>query len=409
MNSISVCRTRLRQQKHTKSNRTTTSVHQVTDTAKDSTKIIEGTGASYNLFHFSEGHAQPTVVTMGVSGAEIAMEVDTGVSVSIISEATYNKLWSKNQAPHLQPCHVNLKTYTGELPCMKKQQQPHFNLLVVKGSGPSLLGRDWLRKIRLNWKKLHLNHLPQGVVSLDSIFQKHSKLFAKELGLVKKTKAKIHIDPQNKPQFYKARPIPYALRNKVNEELQRLEQTGIIKRVEFSEWAAPIIPVFKRDGTIQICGDYKLTVNQAAKLERYPLPKIEDLFTELSGGKRFTKLDLAHAYQQIPLAEDSKSYLTINTLKGLYRYNRLPFGVHSSIFQRTIEGILRGQQWTRFEPFQKPQLLAVLHSYAHSWVWLTIMKNSYHNFLAFWHHSIASSRSRPSGIGVLTKSKPLLK
>ena len=349
-----VCRTRLRQQKHTKSNRTTTSVHQVTDTAEDSTKNIEGTGASYNLFHFTEGHAQPIVVTMGVSGAEIAMEVDTGASVSIISEATYNKLWSKDQAPQLQPSHVNLETYTGEqlsilgvievTALYEGQQHPHLNLLVVKGSGPSLLGRDWLRKIRLNWKELHLHHLPQGAVSLDSILQKHSKLFAKELGLVKKTKAKIHIDPQSKPQFYKARPIPYALRDKVNEELQRLEQAGIIEPVEFSEWAAPIVPVLKRDGTIRICGDYKLTVNQAAKLERYPLPKIEDLFTQLSGGKRFTKLDLAHAYQQIPLAEDSKSYLTINTLKGLYRYNRLPFGVHSapSIFQRTIEGVLRG-------------------------------------------------------------------
>ena len=134
------------------------------------------------------------------------------------------------------------------------------------------------------------------------------------------------------------------MRDKVNEELQRLEQAGIIEPVEFSEWAALIVPVLKRDGTIRICGDYKLTINHAAKPERYPLPKIEDLFTQLSRGKRFTKLDLAHAYQQIPLTEDSKSYLTINTLKGLYRYNRLPFGVRSApfIFQRTIEGIPRG-------------------------------------------------------------------
>ena len=64
----------------------------------------------------------------------------------------------------------------------------------------------------------------------------------------------------------------------------------------------------------------------------------------MAGGKSFTKLDLAHAYTQIPLDELSKQYVTINTHKGLFRYNRLPFGVPAapSIFQRTMEGLLQG-------------------------------------------------------------------
>ena len=95
---------------------------------------------------------------------------------------------------------------------------------------------------------------------------------------------------------------------------------------------------------MRICGDYKLTVNQAATTDSYPLPRIEDLFASLSGGQLFTKLDLAHAYQQVPLTDDSKVYTTINTHKGLYQYTRLPFGVASapSIFQRTMENILQG-------------------------------------------------------------------
>ena len=81
---------------------------------------------------------------------------------------------------------------------------------------------------------------------------------------------------------------------------------NIITPVSFSHWAAPIVPVvIKQDGTIRLCGDYKVTVNQAAKTESYPLPRIEDLFTALSGGKIFTKLDLSHAYQQVLLHEDS--------------------------------------------------------------------------------------------------------
>ena len=73
------------------------------------------------------------------------------------------------------------------------------------------------------------------------------------------------------------------------------------------------------------------------------MPKIEDLFARLAGGKKFSKLDIAHAYQQIPLDEDSKHSVTINTPKGLYKYNRLPFEVHSApaIFHRAMEGLLR--------------------------------------------------------------------
>ena len=110
------------------------------------------------------------------------------------------------------------------------------------------------------------------------------------------------------------------------------------------DWAAPIVPVVKRDGNIRVCGDYKLTVNAVSKTDPYPLPRIEDIFASLSGGKLFTKLDLAHAYQQIPLTEDSKRYTTVNTHKGLFQYNRLPFGVASApaIFQRTMDSLLQG-------------------------------------------------------------------
>ena len=62
--------------------------------------------------------------------------------------------------------------------------------------------------------------------------------------------------------------------------------------MEFSDWAPPIVPIVKDDKTIKICGDYRLTVNQAAKLDNYLIPKADDLFATLSGGERFTKLDM---------------------------------------------------------------------------------------------------------------------
>ena len=153
---------------------------------------------------------------------------------------------------------------------------------------------------------------------------------------------KLHVNPQAKPRFFRPRSVPYALRSRVEQALESLESEGIIERVDFSEWAAPIVPVIKRDGTIRICGDYKIIVNQAACVDAYPLPRVDDLFASLAGGTSFTKLDLAHAYNQLLLDEESRSYVTINTLKGLYRYTRLPFGVAAApaIFQRTMEAIL---------------------------------------------------------------------
>ena len=114
--------------------------------------------------------------------------------------------------------------------------------------------------------------------------------------------------------------------------------------MEFSDLAAPIVPVVKTDGSIRICGDYKVTVNQAAKLNKYPLPWINDIIASLEGRKIFSKLDLSNANQQVSLDEASKKFSTINTRKGLYQYTRLPFGVSSApaIFQRMKEGLLQG-------------------------------------------------------------------
>ena len=79
------------------------------------------------------------------------------------------------------------------------------------------------------------------------------------------------------------------MRAKVEAELERLQQAGVIQPVEFSDWAAPIVPVVKEDGGVHICGDYNLTINQASQPDTYPLPRVEDLFTMLAGGKNVHK------------------------------------------------------------------------------------------------------------------------
>ena len=104
------------------------------------------------------------------------------------------------------------------------------------------------------------------------------------------------------------------------------------------------MPVWKKDKeSVRVRGNFKLTVNKVARLDRYPIPRIEDLLAKLAGGKRFSKLDMSQAYQELLLDESSRQYVVINTHKGLFRYSRLPFGVSSAsgIFQRVMKNLLQ--------------------------------------------------------------------
>ena len=117
-----------------------------------------------------------------------------------------------------------------------------------------------------------------------------------------------------------------------------------MQKVEFSAWATPIVPVLKPDGSVHICGDYKITINSALDVPEHRMPAADDLFTQLNEGEKFTKLDLSLTYQQVLLYEESRKYVTVNTHLGLYRYTRLPFGVASSpaIFQKIVDSVMSG-------------------------------------------------------------------
>ena len=103
----------------------------------------------------------------------------------------------------------------------------------------------------------------------------------------------ISLYPTAQLRFCKLRTVLYSLKGKIEKELDRLVQQGVIEPVTLSQWAAPIVPVLKKDGTVRICGDCKLTVKQAAKVDSYHLPKISDCFASIAGGHIFSKLDLA--------------------------------------------------------------------------------------------------------------------
>ena len=204
------------------------------------------------------------------------------------------------------------------------------------------MGQDWLRTIPLNWANIRA---VSGIdLKVNQLVQKYPEVFQEGLGTIKHYKATLQLKQGATPRFCCPRPLPFAIREQVEGELDRLVEKGILHKIDHSDWAAPIVPVPKSDGSIRICGDYKVTINPSLLVDQYPLPRPNDLFTCLTGGKLFTQLDLTAAYQQMLLDEYSSKLVTINTMKGLFRYTRLPFGVASApaVFQKTMDAILQG-------------------------------------------------------------------
>lgn len=298
----------------------------------------------YCLFSAASGQSRvaPYIVDLRIDGVRVSMEVDTGASLTIIPQELY--LAHLAHVP-LVSSSINLHTYTRQALTVvgEAEVQVEFEgitaslpLLVVQHPGPALLGRNWLNQLPVHWHKLHtVNHA--------SILELFPHLFESTLGTYRGEPVSIPIDNDATPRFYKPRPVPYAYRGKVDEELDRLQNAGVLRPVTRSDWAAPVVPVLKADGGLRLCGDYKVTVNRASKVDRYPLPNISDLLCKLSGACIYSKIDLSQAFLQLPLHEDSQLLLAVNTHKGLFAPTRLPFGVNSapSIFQRVIDGLLR--------------------------------------------------------------------
>ena len=111
------------------------------------------------------------------------------------------------------------------------------------------------------------------------------------------------------------------------------------------QWSKPAFNfALKSLDSIRLCGDYSQTVNPRIKVDQYPLPKPQDIFSTLNGGKFFAKLDRSQAYLQVPLDAAGQEITTITTRKGLFRMLRMPYGIASApaVFQALMDKLLAG-------------------------------------------------------------------
>ncbi|XP_070394031.1 uncharacterized protein [Dermacentor albipictus] len=202
----------------------------------------------------------PYMLTVEICGHPVSMELDTGASASVMVGKLLKRTFP---CVSIKASGVMLRSYSGQF--SQAQEYQEASLHVVK--------------------------------DVPSLLTKFKSLFQPGVGIFAGMTAGIHVPEGARLHFFKPRRLPFTLKEGVTQKLQRLQREGILVPVKTSEWAAPIAPVLKRDGSVRICGDFKVTISPVATIEKYPLPRIEDIWSALSGGQKFTKLDLRDAYQ----------------------------------------------------------------------------------------------------------------
>ncbi|GJX90434.1 putative reverse transcriptase domain-containing protein [Tanacetum coccineum] len=111
----------------------------------------------------------------------------------------------------------------------------------------------------------------------------------------------------------------------LSEQLQELSDKGFI-RPSSSPWGAPVLFVKKKDGSFRMCIDYR-ELNKLTVKNRYPLPRIDDLFDQLQGSSVYSKIDLRSGYHQLRVREEDIPKTAFRTRYGHYEFQVMPFGL----------------------------------------------------------------------------------
>jgi len=136
--------------------------------------------------------------------------------------------------------------------------------------------------------------------------------------------------------------LPHAYRDIVQKELREMLAHRVIEP-STSDWAAPIVLVKKKDGSLRLCVDYR-RLNSVSKADAYPMPRIDELIDQLGKAQYLSTLDLTKGYWQVPVSADAQQKTAFTTPFGLFEFKRMPFGLQGApvTFQRMMDKLLDG-------------------------------------------------------------------
>jgi hypothetical protein len=306
------------------------------------------------------------ILELKVRNAKISFEVDTGTCFTVMSSKDFDKYFPNLK---LKACDVNLKVVSGEklqvrgkaymdLSAHNKNFLLELYVINTNKHFMPLLGRDWLNVLCPRWRDAFLiNALRENfdwdetkvngfrTKTVNEIKSNYACLFDNDLSMpISDMKVDIRMRNGVKGFVHKPYNVPHSIKDKVESEIDKMIRDKIIKRVEYVEWASPMVAVKKSNGEIRCCLDGSKTINPFIETNHYPIPLIDDLLANKSDANWFSVLDLKGAYTQLCVSDQTQQMLGLSTIKGLFVYQRLPFGVKpaASIFQSAMDKILEG-------------------------------------------------------------------
>ncbi|XP_055633675.1 uncharacterized protein K02A2.6-like [Toxorhynchites rutilus septentrionalis] len=304
------------------------------------------------------------MINVAIDGHRLQMELDTGAPCGIIAESTLKRIKPKFS---LLPTDRQFSSYTGHIiNCLGRlpvhvsigSTTRRLNLYIVSGESDSLFGREWIAQFadeinlnRIFSSNTSVNSLtsteltPDQATHLSALLDNFGSIFSDVPGKLIGPSAKIHLKPNVSPAFVKARDVPLALRDRYAAEIDKKLALGFYEKVDYSEWASPTHIVVKKNGNIRITGNYKPTVNPRMIIDEHPIPKIETIFNKMKGAALFCHLDVTDAYTHLPIDNEFRHVLTLNTTThGLIRPTRAVYGAANipAIWQRRMESVLQG-------------------------------------------------------------------
>uniref|UniRef100_A0A914HTB4 RNA-directed DNA polymerase n=2 Tax=Globodera rostochiensis TaxID=31243 RepID=A0A914HTB4_GLORO len=319
---------------------------------------------SMTVLSMDSDNEQWITVKCAINGNMVSLMVDTGSRLTVIQ----TQLWEKLGRPPLNGVKRKGRSYSGaefeisgSFLCSVTYSGVTLELecFVTPQGILNLFGLPWIRAFEHALHRPIATTLPPEAVSsmvtaaptnagdlTSHLKSEFPQVFSEGLGKCTKMKAHLHLKPDATPVFCRPRPVPHGARDAVDAELDRLLKIGAIKQIDYSKWAAPIVAVKKRSGDTRVCIDFSTGLNNNIELHRHPLPLPADIFYGIRGTSVFSQIDFRDAYLQVELDDESKALVGLNTHRGLFQYQRLPFGIKSapSIFQKLMDELVAGLQ-----------------------------------------------------------------
>lgn len=193
---------------------------------------------------------------------------------------------------------------------------------------------------KIREKVTNLEDVPESrLVELEDLLVKHQRVFREEIGVIENYQYKFKV--KSKETFFK-RPyvVPFALKEKVDKEIQRMLRYKIIERSN-SQYNNPVVPVIKRNGEIRLVLDARQLNNIIESENDRPL-SMDELLSRFHNLKVLTGLDLVSAFWQISLSRECRPYTAFLVNGKCYQFCRLPFGlkISTAAFVRAMDYVL---------------------------------------------------------------------